>query len=88
MVLGPVIFTAALDAYAIRAFQARGVACLLKPVKLAELQAALAKLHHAMRNVWLAEESRMRNEELHPAPAEEIPVSREKAPALNAWLEG
>ena len=26
--------------------------------------------------------------EMHPAPAEEVLVSREKAPALKAWLEG
>ena len=26
--------------------------------------------------------------DLHPAPTEEILVSREKAPALKAWLEG
>jgi DNA-binding LytR/AlgR family response regulator len=26
--------------------------------------------------------------ELHPAPSEEVLVSREKAPALKAWLEG
>ena len=26
--------------------------------------------------------------ELHPAPSEEILVSREKAPAMKAWLEG
>ena len=44
VVLSPVIFTTAFDAYAIRAFQAHSVAYLLKPVKLAELQAALAKL--------------------------------------------
>ena len=44
MVRSPVIFTTAYDAYAIRAFQANSVAYLLKPVKLAELQAALAKL--------------------------------------------
>ena len=44
VVPSPVIFTTAYDAYAIRAFQANSVAYLLKPVKLAELQAALAKL--------------------------------------------
>ncbi|WP_426060211.1 LytR/AlgR family response regulator transcription factor [Hymenobacter sp. B1770] len=46
LVPSPVIFTTAYDAYAIRAFQANSVAYLLKPVKLAELQAALAKLRH------------------------------------------
>ena len=44
VVPSPVIFTTAFDAYAIRAFQAHSVAYLLKPVKLAELHAALAKL--------------------------------------------
>ena len=44
VVPSPVIFTTAFDAYAIRAFEANSVAYLLKPVKLAELQAALAKL--------------------------------------------
>ncbi|GAA4053650.1 LytTR family DNA-binding domain-containing protein [Hymenobacter glaciei] len=189
VVLSPVIFTTAFDAYAIRAFQANSVAYLLKPVKLAELQAAIAKLH-ATRKAWLNEELSQasphsslsierlldalprayktrflvrqgeqllplpvaeaawflsRNEtvtlvaadgrrfvldytleqleglldparffrlnrqliaqlpavrrlhphfggkllvELHPAPAEEVLVSREKAPALKAWLEG
>jgi two-component system LytT family response regulator len=63
IVLSPVIFTTAFDAYAIRAFQANSVAYLLKPVKLAELQAAIAKLH-ATRKAWLNEESSMRNKEL------------------------
>ncbi|WP_045689854.1 LytR/AlgR family response regulator transcription factor [Hymenobacter sp. AT01-02] len=44
IVRSPVIFTTAYDAYAIRAFKANSVDYLLKPVKLAELQAALAKL--------------------------------------------
>ncbi|MDO7853808.1 LytR/AlgR family response regulator transcription factor [Hymenobacter convexus] len=44
VVPSPVIFTTAYDAYAIRAFQANSVAYLLKPVKLAELQAAIVKL--------------------------------------------
>ena len=63
VVPSPVIFTTAFDAYAIRAFQAHSVAYLLKPVKLAELQAAIAKLH-AQRAAVLNEELRMRNEEL------------------------
>ena len=63
VVPSPVIFTTAFDAYAIRAFQAHSVAYLLKPVKLAELQAAIAK-RHAMREAWLSEELRMKNEEL------------------------
>ncbi|GAB3863995.1 LytTR family DNA-binding domain-containing protein [Hymenobacter segetis] len=57
VVPSPVIFTTAFDAYAIRAFQAHSVAYLLKPVKLAELQAALAK-----RRQW--SELRVRSEEL------------------------
>ena len=44
VVRSPVIFTTAYDQYAIRAFQANSIAYLLKPVKLPELQAALAKL--------------------------------------------
>ncbi|MBC8082753.1 MAG: response regulator transcription factor, partial [Hymenobacter sp.] len=44
VVRSPVIFTTAYDAYAIRAFKANSVDYLLKPVKLVELQAALAKL--------------------------------------------
>jgi DNA-binding LytR/AlgR family response regulator len=63
VVLSPVIFTTAFDAYAIRTFQANSVAYLLKPVKLAELQAAIAK-PHAKQKAWLNEESNMRNEEL------------------------
>ena len=70
VVPSPVIFTTAFDAYAIRAFQAHSVAYLLKPVKLAELQAAIAKLH-AQRAAVLNEKLRtvgrrepMRNEEL------------------------
>ena len=193
VVPSPVIFTTAFDAYAIRAFQAHSVAYLLKPVKLAELQAALAKrrqwgelrveageaaeptLHPSLlalnsiermldtlrpyKTRFLVRQGEQllplpvaeaawfisRNEtvtlvaadgrrfvldytleqleglldparffrlnrqliaqlgavrrlhphfggkllvELHPAPAEEILVSREKAPALKAWLEG
>lgn len=44
LVRSPVIFTTAYDAYAIRAFRANSVDYLLKPVKLLELRAALAKL--------------------------------------------
>ncbi len=44
VVRSPVIFTTAYDQYAIRAFQANSIAYLLKPLKLPELQAALAKL--------------------------------------------
>ncbi len=70
VVPSPVIFTTAFDAYAIRAFEAHSVAYLLKPVKLAELQAAIAKLH-AWRAAWRNEESGMRHEKLaggHSSP--------------------
>ena len=40
----PVIFTTAYDQYALQAFRANGIDYLLKPIKLPELQAALAKL--------------------------------------------
>ena len=71
VVPSPVIFTTAFDAYAIRAFQAHSVAYLLKPVKLAELQAALAKLRR-----W---ELRVRSEALRvekslPAPNSSLPT--------------
>lgn len=45
VVRAPVIFATAYDAYAIRAFKTNSIDYLLKPVKLADLQAALAKLH-------------------------------------------
>ena len=70
VVMSPVIFTTAYDAYAIRAFQANSIAYLLKPIKLLELQAALAKLRqwpNAALNEELRTEGRrqpMRNEEL------------------------
>ena len=67
VVPSPVIFTTAFDAYAIRAFEANSVAYLLKPVKLAELQAALVK-RNAQRDAALNEKSRMRKEELVSAP--------------------
>ncbi|QDA61305.1 LytR/AlgR family response regulator transcription factor [Hymenobacter jejuensis] len=44
VVSSPVIFTTAYDAYAIRAFKANSIDYLLKPIKLADLQAAFAKL--------------------------------------------
>ena len=59
VVPSPVIFTTAFDAYAIRAFQANSIAYLLKPVKLAELQAALAKLRQ-----WPKGELKVKSEEL------------------------
>jgi two-component system LytT family response regulator len=44
LVRSPVIFTTAYDQYALQAFRANGIDYLLKPLKLPELQAALAKL--------------------------------------------
>ncbi|GAB3634695.1 LytTR family DNA-binding domain-containing protein [Hymenobacter arcticus] len=44
LVRSPVIFTTAYDQYALQAFRANGIDYLLKPLKLNELQAALAKL--------------------------------------------
>ncbi|MGI4762408.1 MAG: LytR/AlgR family response regulator transcription factor [Janthinobacterium lividum] len=44
VVRSPVIFTTAYDQYALQAFRANGIDYLLKPLKLTELQAALAKL--------------------------------------------
>jgi two-component system LytT family response regulator len=41
----PIVFTTAFDEYAIQAFRVRSIDYLLKPIKLAELQAALAKFH-------------------------------------------
>ena len=72
VVPSPVIFTTAFDAYAIRAFQAHSVAYLLKPVKLTELQAALAKLRQ-----W---ELRVRSEKLR------IDAAGQPATALDASL--
>ena len=43
VVRSPVIFTTAYDQYALQAFRANGIDYLLKPLKLPELQAALAK---------------------------------------------
>lgn len=41
----PIIFTTSYDEYAIKAFRVRSVDYLLKPIKLLELRAALAKYH-------------------------------------------
>ena len=43
----PIVFTTAYDEYAIKAFRVRSIDYLLKPIKLADLQAALAKFHDA-----------------------------------------
>ena len=58
LVRSPVIFTTAYDQYALQAFRANGIDYLLKPLKLPELQAALAKLR------FFREESGRRKEEL------------------------
>lgn len=44
LVRSPVIFTTAYDQYALQAFRTNSIDYLLKPIKLPELQAALAKL--------------------------------------------
>jgi len=44
VVRSPVIFTTAYDQYALQAFRTNSIDYLLKPLKLSELQAALAKL--------------------------------------------
>jgi DNA-binding LytR/AlgR family response regulator len=41
----PIIFTTSYDEYAIKAFKVRSVDYLLKPIKLTDLRAALAKYH-------------------------------------------
>ena len=41
----PIIFTTSFDEYAIKAFRVRSVDYLLKPIKLTDLRAALAKYH-------------------------------------------
>ncbi|MGI4875403.1 MAG: LytR/AlgR family response regulator transcription factor [Janthinobacterium lividum] len=60
VVRSPVIFTTAYDQYALQAFRANSIDYLLKPVKLPELQAALAKLRQWGKN----EELGMKDEEL------------------------
>ncbi|MDO7887064.1 LytR/AlgR family response regulator transcription factor [Hymenobacter cheonanensis] len=63
VVRSPVIFTTAYDQYALQAFRANGIDYLLKPLKLTELQAALAKL------LFFKEKPGVRNEEPTPAAA-------------------
>lgn len=46
----PVVFTTAYDEYAIRAFRVNGVDYLLKPVKEAELSAAIEKCRRMLNN--------------------------------------
>ena len=76
VVPSPVVFTTAFDAYAIRAFRANSVDYLLKPVKLAELQAALAKLRQ-----WPGAEAGARS-----APGLSLPPTS-PPPALNFPIE-
>jgi len=45
VVRSPIVFTTAYDEYAIKAFRVRSIDYLLKPIKLVDLQAALAKFH-------------------------------------------
>ncbi|WP_046242753.1 LytR/AlgR family response regulator transcription factor [Hymenobacter terrenus] len=59
----PIIFTTAYDEYAIKAFRVRSIDYLLKPVKLADLQAALSKFHD-LRPSFSPNESAQRLERL------------------------
>jgi len=76
VVRSPVIFTTAYDQYAIRAFQANSIAYLLKPLKLPELQAALAKLRQ-----WPVE-LRVRSDEVRVEPD----AGATSSPTLNSSL--
>jgi two-component system LytT family response regulator len=51
VVRSPVIFTTAYDQYALQAFRTNSIDYLLKPLKLPELQAALAKLRFFNREL-------------------------------------
>jgi two-component system LytT family response regulator len=62
VVRSPVIFTTAYDQYALQAFRANGIDYLLKPLKLPELQTALAKLRRGAAGetppaAWLASDT-------------------------------
>ncbi|HEX8427563.1 LytR/AlgR family response regulator transcription factor [Hymenobacter sp.] len=59
----PIIFTTSYDEYAIKAFRVRSVDYLLKPIKLVDLQAALAK-YHDLRAAFSAVENSQRLERL------------------------
>jgi two-component system LytT family response regulator len=61
VVRSPVIFTTAYDQYALQAFRTNSIDYLLKPLKLPELQAALAKLR------FFNEELKLKKEELPEA---------------------
>ena len=56
LVRSPVIFTTAYDQYALQAFRANGIDYLLKPLKLADLQAALQKLRLVNKELGMANE--------------------------------
>lgn len=59
----PIVFTTAYDEYALKAFRVRSIDYLLKPVKLADLQTALARFHE-LRAGFSAPESAQRLERL------------------------
>lgn len=69
VVRSPVIFTTAYDQYALQAFRTNSIDYLLKPLKLPELQAALAKLR------FFNEELGVQKEEL---PAATSPLNIER----------
>ncbi len=51
----PIVFTTSYDEYAIRAFKVRSIDYLLKPIKAAELEAALAKFRSMKTDVSVPE---------------------------------
>jgi two-component system LytT family response regulator len=71
VVRSPVIFTTAYDQYALQAFRANGIDYLLKPLKLNELQAALAKLH-----LFATDEADRPKEEAAALPAASFNLER------------
>ncbi|MGI4737595.1 MAG: LytR/AlgR family response regulator transcription factor [Janthinobacterium lividum] len=77
LVRSPVIFTTAYDQYALQAFRANGIDYLLKPLKLSELQHALAKVE------W-----RAKSQELTVDSAEDkAPTPTSPLSPFNAQLE-
>jgi two-component system LytT family response regulator len=71
VVRSPVIFTTAYDQYALQAFRANGIDYLLKPLKLNELQAALAKRH-----LFATDEADRPKEEAAALPAASFNLER------------